>query len=256
MQILITGIGRTGTTGLFSKVKNSLPENNQFLHEPKVVNSLGKNCLVKLNIFRVMENPILLTIPKKILLIRDQRDRIISSLLFGLFQTWEGKEKRLFKVLDLLKQKESSPESLSVLKLHEHLHPNWDLRNQAKKYCKGLIKFSREQKVLVYYYEEFVKQNFKPLEDYLGLPLSGSSDLGKRKYVLRTGSSGDWGNWFCKEDIDFFRPLLQKYMEIFGYEDNWNLKSPQRIPPEVASDYVLKIVNDLRLRNGLEPVDV
>lgn len=91
--------------------------------------------------------------------------------------------------------------------------------------------------------EDFVDEKLAVVEDYLQLKLSGSSDVGADfNRVVRTKSYGDWLNWFLPEEIGRFRNLFLRYMNMFGYADEWKLSIAPYIPSENASGYVKKIV--------------
>jgi len=62
--------------------------------------------------------------------------------------------------------------------------------------------------------------------------------------VVRTKGSGDWKNWFLKEDIDFFKTIFSGYMATYGYADDWETRPNPIIRPENCSGYVRRIVSE------------
>ncbi len=64
--------------------------------------------------------------------------------------------------------------------------------------------------------------------------------------MTRTRGYGDWKNWFTAEDVAFFRPLLDDYVRLAGLPDDWELAATPTVPPEFASAYVRRIVDEKR----------
>jgi hypothetical protein len=64
------------------------------------------------------------------------------------------------------------------------------------------------------------------------------------KRVIRSKSYGNWKDWFTPSDVDFFRPLVIEYMQMFGYHDTWELNSNPYIDPSINSQYVMKLIEE------------
>ena len=96
-------------------------------------------------------------------------------------------------------------------------------------------------------YEDFVSERLEKLEQYLGFPLERKTKVDPQYHrVARTKRAGDWSNWFLAEDVEFFRPIFQGFMEEFGYEDDWSLNPERAISAEHASGYVRNLIAERR----------
>jgi len=269
LKIAIFGIPKTGTTAVFLKIKKSLPANTFVLFEPKDYPGKAirreKYVLAKV----MMDNTIAVPyddytrFDKKILITRDPRDWAVSSILFTLQQLPElyNDPERLSRILELLRQKEQDPASISVTRIAQFI---WNylgtdlngLKNYVTTLHKWFIEFESELKE--HYrlrYEDFVKDDMQGLEDYLGLELKKEFQLPKGlSHVVRTKGSGDWANWFTMEDIGVFRPWLKPYMDHYNYPDLWELNNPDHINPEYCTEYVKRTVakrkREMNIRSG------
>jgi hypothetical protein len=133
MKIVIFGLAKSGTTAVFYKIKNSLPPDTVCLFEPqsfdpgavrkKGIKSLlsrrrerdvlakvlpfRPHCSADVDGFSHFERPILI--------VRDPRDRLISRLLYGVYNSdfcqYDDKVKAFLEVLE---QKETDPSSVPL----------------------------------------------------------------------------------------------------------------------------------------------
>ena len=261
-KIVIFGPYKSGTTGLFYKIKNSLQHNTRYLFEAteylaenadddrnvlaKVILAVnGEQLGYRYNTF--------MNFHKKILLTRDPRDLIVSGTLFFLQQEpsiYNNKD-RLDKLLALLRRKEQNPKSLSGKEILEQIIAESDnltladfiqwLNTQYQwlpEFEKSLHDYHRLR------YEDFVDGNLSKLEEYLNLTLTGSASVDDiHSHVPRSINHGNWKNWFSgDEDIRFFQPFLQKYIQVYGYDEEWILNDNPIIDPSHCSNYVENVV--------------
>jgi hypothetical protein len=272
VKILVVGLAKSGTTALFFKIRNSLPYGIKTLFEPisysekdagssrcvlaKIILSLGVPIFgldgrhlkhrVRYEDFMVFD--------KKILIVRDPRDRLISQVLYSAkkhsFTNDPGKRERF---LELLRKKERDPGSVSlleVLRLGSQLRSlDWTPERWRAAFLKFFdfgIKFhDSHPDFFVVKYEEFIDGKIADLEKFLGFELTGEARVDiEYERVVRTKSQGDWKNWFLKEDIDFFRPIFASYMERYGYRDDWTLSPHPVILPIHASGFVERVPGD------------
>ena len=109
--------------------------------------------------------------------------------------------------------------------------------------------FAFEKRLTNYYrqrYEDFVNGEIRSLERYLSFSLTGGATVDQtHDHVPRTKSSGDWKNWFLEEDIEYFRPTFQLYMDYYGYADDWEMHSIRVIRPEHCSQFVERAAQKL-----------
>jgi len=67
---------------------------------------------------------------------------------------------------------------------------------------------------------------------------------GSEKRVIRSKAYGNWKDWFTISDVEFYRPIYNEYMEMFGYQDNWDLNANPLIDPRLSSQYVMKLIEE------------
>jgi len=259
LSIVIFGPYKSGTTGVFYKIRNSLPWTPRILFEADayVPEPVDSECgvLAKI-ILGVDESPAktesYMRFQKRIYLIRDPRDLIISGVLFMIQQepSIYSQTPRLERILGMLMQKEENPQGVSVCDLlkavvKESDHHHWSavvdwLRRQYQwlpEFEGGLTDYCRVR------YEDFVDGKLKALESYLGIPLAGEAVVDDNHgHVPRTLKYNNWKDWFLEEDIRFFRPLVDNYIRRYGYDPKWELNEHQTILPEHGSQYVQRTV--------------
>jgi hypothetical protein len=247
-------LAKSGTTALFFKIKEAMPAETHYLFEPKKFDAaaaVGKDNILAKVLLRGSEPETFTHFNKKILIVRDPRDRIVSGALYRVFNNPEfcKNEAKVAEFVNALCKKETAPSSISTLELirlgdrligTEHLPLIADA-------VKSLVTFhSCHSAVFLYRYEVLVLIKFDTLSRYLGMELSDTkpdvtADFNR---VTRTQGSGDWQHWFVPEDVAYFRPLLESYMRELGYDDDWVPASEPHIAPEHASGYVTQIVKD------------
>ncbi|MBK6898348.1 MAG: hypothetical protein IPH09_03485 [bacterium] len=89
------------------------------------------------------------------------------------------------------------------------------------------------------------------LSEYLGMELSGSSDVDpKHARVVRTKSSGDWRHWFRPTDAGLFRTIYEDFLIRYGYDTDWTPHASPRIEPQFASEYFYRLVSGGLARPG------
>lgn len=256
-KIAIFGQYKTGTTGLFYKIKNSLPPSTRTLHEePRFTAQSGdkkRPILAKVILGRpdsshAVDYDSFMHFNRKIYLVRDPRDWIVSGLLFMIQHQPKLRQNlpAMRQILDLLRQKETNPTALSVRRiLHGILSLGSEqtidellswivLQHRWLFEFEDRLPFHHRQR-----YEDFVQGEMDDLAQYLALRLTGDAVVEKEHdHVPRTLGSGDWKNWFLDEDIECFRPLLRPYMARYGYPDDWETNATRTIRPEHCSQYV------------------
>jgi hypothetical protein len=251
-RILITGIGKSGTTAVYYAILNSLPPKTLCLFEPQHANkTLPENIkppvLVKTFIpysdhFSFFE--------KKILLVRDARDQLLSAMIYKPYnivnRARPGEKAEAKKLIDdfiaLLKRKESNPELVTVC----------DLLKVVKIHSQGNIRriidyYQTTSDLFVLKYEDFVDKKLDDLEEYLQLKITWTDEVPREhKRVVRTKSHGGWRDWYTESDVEHFKPVFQDYLDLFGYGDDWQLNENPHIDPGTSSKYVEKIIKSFR----------
>lgn len=257
-NIAIYGQYKTGTTGLFYKIMNSLSrkprtlfEKNEYVPIPEDVNS---NVLAKviLDSSGRVKYDSFADFAKRIYVIRDPRDWVVSGTLFHIQQNPDcyTNPKRLNNILTLLREKESDPRSVSIVQLLQVIMGDKDVNgfNSLTRWLpreqKWLLKFeSQLADALIVRYEDFIDDKLSSLAEYLSLPLAGHADVPEQfNHVTRTKNHGSWRHWFLEEDVDFFKPMIERYIERHHYAPDWDLIDQPSIQPEHSSLYVARTV--------------
>lgn len=270
VKIAIFGPYKSGTTALFYRVRNSWNRPARLLFEPYdyvaepdddkrgvlakvILGKPGSDPLVHYDGFREFD--------RRLLLVRDPRDLVVSGTLFFVQQ-----ERRIYEndaalasVLDLLRFKEAQPAELPLKELLAKLLEASPERSidqfldwLAAQY-EWLIEFEESlDGCCRVNYESLVEGELGHAGRYLGFPLRGSPDPDHvHGHVPRTRSHGDWRHWFTPDDVATFRPLFHRYMARYGYADDWTLAVPQVIDSEFSSRYVERVCSRRRDELGL-----
>ncbi|MCB0190801.1 MAG: class I SAM-dependent methyltransferase [Anaerolineae bacterium] len=259
-KIAIFGQYRTGTTALFYKIGNSLPsdmralfEEQKYIPQPddahrwvlaKVILGVGVDQSVGYDSFMGFD--------KKIYIIRDPRDRVISQMLFLIRQSpsiYENKE-RLSHIQYLLSEKEQNPKSLTVIEMLKQIlayipHHSFEKSIQwLTRQHRWLFEFeNRLQNHFTIKYEDFVDEKIDELKRYLEIPLAGSATVDTMfDYVVRTKSYGNWRDWFLEEDVKIFKPILEDYIERHHYSNDWRSNEQPHIQPEHCTHYIARTI--------------
>lgn len=258
MRVLVVGMGKSGTTGLCFRIANAM-KSPHILFEPRVVldsDLAHENIVAKMltNSGTKKKDAIFDNrdferhFDKKVMIMRDPRDTVISRTLYsaGYHVIWKWDPPRIAEYLNLLRRKERNPRSVPMLSLLNGIMTLDKLRDGFE----SAMRFSEDRGAgyFLVRYEDFVRDRLEGLEKYLGMGLDGGSEVPRRlRRVVRSKASGQWASWFTEEDVRFFKPLLQPYMDSFGYQQcDWELHDNPSILHVHASAYVKKIMNRRR----------
>ncbi len=265
-KVLIIGIAKTGTTALFYSIKNSMPANTKCFFEPKKeinYSSIKKPVLVKCLFDLKFDPKIIAQFDKVILIIRDPRDCMISTLLYsGSFRFnnyyTEKNKKEIIKSIEMLRKKEDNPYKISLISLLKQIfnQSEKETLTRMKKKLTTLIPKNIEKQSFIIKYEDFVENKIEKLEKYLKLKLDKDVPVDNIfKRVVRTKGKSSWRNWFTEEDVKKFKPLFKEFMLHYGYDfGDWELNKSPKINPEHCSKYFLRILNEKRLKKKLKPI--
>jgi len=265
LKILIAGLAKSGTTALLFKLKRALPTDALCLFEPKRFDqstvSEKRDVIAKILIGApdAFDYPSFRGFDRRILLVRDPRDQLVSRFLYRACSDPEFRndDAKVTALVETMRQKEANPASISLLALVDRYNELRDRGRPATRPPVGpsriwgtlsfpmALSFHRQEgEFLIYKYEDLVAEIYTPLEDYLGMRLPPGTAVVAEQYdhVRRTKDAGDWAHWFTASDIELFRPYLLPYMLEYGYEDNWTLAPVPRISAEHASEFVLRSV--------------
>lgn len=251
-KISIIGIAKSGTSALYSSIKSALPAPRRILFEPNNAAELAYvtagdgNGMTKM-MFGALEghkyDPDLFT--HRVAIVRDPRDTIISSTLFRFNRLKLLNNKELFShLVSLFEQKEKDPRSISVHDILEAAEKG-EAQDMKDSFGNLLQKYSgyldgADQHVITF--DQMVAGDFDALNDYLGLTLLPPPPLeGWVSKISRKGTSGDWKHWFTPEDVAFFRPAMDPFINKYGFDPEWTLEDEPLIEPQYCSQYITRL---------------
>jgi hypothetical protein len=128
MNIVIISQAKSASTAVFYTIKQALPDNTHCLFEPRILDDATRQLLSQTDNAPCVLAKVLAIHPpdhfppadylrfdRQILITRDPRDRQISALLYGMISSpFINDEARIEKYIDLVRQKEADPKSVSV----------------------------------------------------------------------------------------------------------------------------------------------
>lgn len=254
-KVLVIGRAKSGTSILTYKIADALPDKEIFF-EPE-----GRNGLINLELHKkIAKSPNVVTkciffsktpnklkeisrfYNKKIWIVRDPRDTLISSFLYLWNKGHNPNKAKFEKAFDLVLKKEKSPTKVSF---SEILHGVISLPNFADEYNAIInqVKGLDEENWLVFKYEDLVDSQFDKLNDYLGFKVSEETDLPNRfNRVVRSKKYGNWRNWYTRDDLQQFKKLFNDQLDYLGYDSkDWKLNKKKVLPPEQGSEYMEKL---------------
>src|SRR5690242_6535868 len=128
MKVVIAGLGKSGTTALFFTVKQSMPPDTHHLFEPSRFDArsgTASNVLAKILIRDggVTDYASFDDFEKKILIIRDPRDIIVSRVLYDIYNAPDAcrDDVKVDAFVRLLRRKEAEPHNVSLLEIIDPL---------------------------------------------------------------------------------------------------------------------------------------
>jgi hypothetical protein len=253
-NVLVLGLAKTGSTGLYNNIKAALARSEHdyyFLFEPTRPEPLH-------NIRRYApQMPILTKVmiarepdldlpyghfPKRITLVRDPRDMVVSFLLFRPFIRADVPWEKVEPFVAAIREKERDPAAHSV----QSLHALADELGLASYRLERVVEYMEWQEALIdrhhvctVRYEDFIVGQLDAVNDHLGFAVDNRTTTSPwLDHILRAAGSGDWRHWLTPDDISFYGPHLARYMKRFDYADDWQLAEQPVIDPSTASDYI------------------
>jgi hypothetical protein len=253
MKILVAGQAKSGTTALYYALKQALPRNYTCLFEPRSYTGAGSDGCV---LAKVLINPSVKagdfeTFHKKILIVRDPRDNLLSRLLYAVYdQKFFVDDDKVRIFIKHLEQKQRNPAGLpliELLKVLSNLSGEDMLERFVIRHRAGLEFDILHRNYFVYKYEHFVAGQSSGLEEYLGFALNFNVNVdATHSRVARTKGAGDWRNWFTEQDVEYFSDIYHDYLVKYGYDVKWELSPEPEILPEYSTEYVMRLVRERR----------
>ncbi|MDG4550139.1 MAG: SEC-C metal-binding domain-containing protein [Candidatus Contendobacter sp.] len=265
MQVLVVGASKTGTTVVSKSIQYSIPKAYYYM-EPRTISEVenlsnSKQSLVvkilysqwrrRLNLFNAIALSEIEFKPNfKVAIVRDPRDTVISKMMYRPYNFIINGATRdqVDRWLDCVRRKESAPESLSVMRMFEEMSTIFIAKRELKEAIEDEVNYldwvsSHKENFFVLRYEDFVADNVSSLEDYLGIKLSISRDVGPYERVQRTRKSGNWKTLMLPDDIDFIRNNFGPMLERHGYDD-WCLSEKSELDPVHGTQYIQRIAQE------------
>lgn len=259
-KILVLGLAKSGTSILTYRIAESM-ENCSVYFEPNSIDQSidlsfhldlilkeQRECFVtklicypnkyKINSIRLVSK----LYTKRIFIIRDPRDLIISSFLYSWNKSHDKKESDFLVALERVKIKESNSDSLSMSDMLKGFIsiPQY-LQSGSKKMIEILKSLPKDWYILKY--EDLVDGKLDELEEYLGVPINNQIEVPQRlSRVVRSKAYGNWRKWFTMTDVCQLKPIFNPILDAMGYDSSdWTLDENRAIDYNEGSNYLTRI---------------
>lgn len=261
-RILVLGKAKTGTTYLSKMLQQALAPCD-FVLEPKsaeFVRTLfdeggDRNVVIKIiyehwdhrpNLRRaLLANEMPIRFNKKLLIVRDPRDELLSRLLY-IVKPLKDQDRltaeSLERWLRVLKAKEADPESLSVTSLITQLDEIFGTRF-LKSFQRHLNDFSTffaglPKGIHVVRYEDLIDGQVGKLQHYLGFDVNLAVERDDHiERTLRSGAAGNWRAAFTEDDVQTLCPMMEDFLRAASYDTRHDIVS-ESLPTSDWSEYV------------------
>jgi hypothetical protein len=269
MNILVIGKAKTGTTIISKTIQHSINKENEYHHEPKnimfferkIFSEKIKSHVVKI-IFEhwnskprmrnaICHNEATLKFNKIVCIKRDFLDEIVSRFMYILRPYSKKKEISDIQLqlwIDLLREKETNPSSISFLNMIKKMHEIFKIDfianiNSCIRYSCEYANFIKTNNKIIHtvQYENFIKGETAQLEEYLEFPLNNIRNVGELSHTTRSKTYNNWKTFFTEEDVEYFRKIISNNTAVRQSED-WELTPCENLPSEYFSEYVKRII--------------
>ena len=258
MNILIMGLPKSGTSGLAMMIFTAFPgcvrnlERIQYVKDEELAQG---NVICK----ELIDHPNKIGLHGKhyvkydrlVKIVRDPRDRLVSGILYGGFNTIVDKLDVRDHFLERLRAKEADPmsvnctELVSILKIKAKTNHPFEIPTLGSEaYMLSTIEnleanFGMPQHTIKY--EEFVDKDFVGLQDFLDVVfVKKDVDFSR---TSRSKTHGEWKNWLTPYDIEQFKPIFDPIIQKYKYDD-WTVNENPYINPEKSSEWAEAKINE------------
>lgn len=273
MNILILGRAKTGTTIVAKTIQASL-QKHRLWFEPRslrhFVSGEPKSVVTKV-IFEhwddkphsrlaLINNELEMKFDKRIAIVRDPRDELISRMFYmvrGAIIDRNVAQENVAQWIDVLREKEANPQSVSVAYLLERMG---QLLNAHLRFHGGGVydyfafvkkRFAADH---ILRYEPFIDGERDSLAGYLGFPLVAAP--AHDEMIDRTRRSASHGNWkalFLESDLADYMAQHGAALAEIGYTDT-ELAPQSTLDPAHGSEYVARLAAAAyEDKNALQP---
>ncbi len=248
MRVLIVGEGKSGTTALLRSVSSAIGDPTE-IFEPQQMTAedIQPSSLVVKKLllnWKANENQLIDRFDKRIFIVRDPRDRIVSHMLYDAYNRADVLDaEQREKWLTALGRKTRNPSGIPVVRL---INSWWRLTRSdlLSHYVRSLDRstgFNRRvgKQFFTLSYEDYVDQKFDAVNDYLGFELAPGVVKESESRVARSSTHGEWRRWFTDLDVEVFRPMSHEWLRQHGYDHtDWELRPDESLDPATTVDYV------------------
>lgn len=279
MNILVIGKAKTGTTVISKTIAGRLPGEVRYFMEPKDIDffqnprtveyldTTQNNHVVKIIhehwsrqkklLIDIVNNKTAFKFDKRIFIVRDLRDELISRLLYYPYalNSQNPDYEKIWQWIEVLNHKEKAPGEISCIELFRKLGEIFavdglDIIRGSVRVSKAYRDFLEnvEQPHFVVKYEEFMANRLGGLSDYMGINLERNEDEQREtgdevlNTVKRSAAFNNWKTFFTNEDIAWFKPEVDDILSYFDYSD-WTLTPVEKLEAEHYSGYTKRIFN-------------
>ncbi len=260
-KTLIVGLGKSGTSKLTYMIAGGMASEPEVFFEPKGALGLedikqhreitSKSSVVHKSLYlhnKTIDFDIVSKLyDRKIWIVRDPRDRLISLLLYRWFRGHKPNPQKYKRTLALVKAKEAKPASVTLKELWEITIEKNTFKQKLEQDTKRLMTVleNLDSSWFIYPYREMVDGSVSDLEQYLGHKVEVENEVpDKFNRVVRSKAYGNWKDWFTAEDVLFFKPFLDPIIQKYNLgEANWSLHEKPQLDPEKGSVYMQKLFN-------------
>jgi hypothetical protein len=267
MRCLLVGTAKSGTTALFTLVRQAMDAPAAFFEEPlasllPALQAHDGDAVAKVIFSHEADGSIAraaAAFDRRVLLTRDPRDVLVSSLLYSVANDAArlADDAFLDRYAALLRAKQAAPASVAfrdiaaLFDFPEEAFIARVLRRQAR-FAEFVAQAGTAWHVLRY--ADLVTGRLASLAGYLGLSLDPNVKVApEHARVERTRSAGDWRHWFTPDDVAALRPAIDPLLERQGIPADWAPAPAPRISPGHSWRYVDRLVDERRRHFGQPP---
>ncbi len=264
MRCLIVGQAKTGTTALSSLISEALGKSVGYFEDPIAsIPELPPAAVVKVILDHEAVGPLVsfaANFDRRIALVRDPRDRMVSALLFlvATNRKFLEDDDLIEEFIKKIEEKQQNPRNTDL----HRLIATWDsvFPNFAEKCAESTLKYADFLDTLddewrILRYEDVVAGDFAALSRHLDIPLAQTALVGaETSFVSRTRVAGDWRNWFTLADVGTYQPLLDPLLARLGYPCDWRLAAIPAIRPEHGREFLIRTIQRGRAYFGLPAI--
>ena len=254
-RVLIVGLNKSGTSILSYRIAEGLKAKHVYF-EPKSKKGLADieqhigftsrdkvvtKCLYHPKYSKNI-NSISLLYDKKIWIVRDPRDVLISSFFYMWYSGHNKPKAKFDQAYSKVLRKEANPSSMSFSDMIKGtINIDKYLKDRIAPVVKRISNLNKNWYILKY--ESFIDNEVSDLNTYLGFNINTNSEVRSHvKRVSRSNTYDNWRKWFTNSDIQLLNEKFKPILVSMGYDENdWRLIPPQSLDPKIGSEYMHKL---------------